>query len=111
MLGRFFGDFLILHYLHLIFQAEVKEQEREKEELKRKKKLELSLKNLLKELNIDYELSWEEAKTKIENEEEYLAFDSDSERIRVYKVSEIKYGYSSITFFGCGPCHNAKIKI
>lgn len=74
----------------IYFQAEVKEQEREKEELKRRKKLETGLKNLLKDLNIDYELSWEEAKSKIENEEEYLAFDSDSERIRVYKVSQLK---------------------
>lgn len=69
------------------FQAEVREQEREKEEQKRRKKLELGLKSLLKDLNIDYELPWEEVKTKIENEDEYVAFDSDSERIRVYKVS------------------------
>lgn len=54
--------------------------------MKRRKKLETGMKNLLKELNIDYELSWDEVRAKIENEEEYLAFDSDSERIRVYKV-------------------------
>lgn len=56
--------------------------------MKRRKKLETGLKNLLKDLNIDYELSWEEVKEKISNEEEYIAFDSDSERIRVYKVSQ-----------------------
>lgn len=66
----------------------MKEQEREKEEQKRKKKLETGLKTLLKDLNIDYELSWEEVTEKIANEEEYLAFESDSERIRVYKVSQ-----------------------
>lgn len=56
--------------------------------MKRRKKLETGLKNLLKDLNIDYELSWEEVKEKISNEEEYIAFESDSERLRIYKVSK-----------------------
>lgn len=51
------------------------------------KKLEAAFKNLLRVMNVDFELPWPEVKTKIENEEEYLAFDSDSERIRIYKVS------------------------
>lgn len=80
-----------------LFQAEVKEQEREKEELKRKKKLEIGLKNLLKDLNIDYELPWDEAKEKILNEEEYLAFESDSERLRVYKVRVITHNHYRIS--------------
>lgn len=37
-------------------------------------------------MNIDYELSWEEVKPKIENEEEFRAFASDSERVKIYKV-------------------------
>lgn len=45
----------------------------------------------MKEANVDFELSWEEVKSKLDKEEEYLAFDSDSERIRVYKVSENDY--------------------
>lgn len=64
----------------------MKEKERLKEESKRLKKLESNFKNLLRELNINYELSWEEVKAKIENEEEFLAFDSESERTKAYKV-------------------------
>lgn len=74
-----------LTYNSLLEKAEVKEKERLKEENKRLKKLELNFKNLLRDLNIDYELSWEEVKSKIENEEEFQAFASDSERIKVYK--------------------------
>ncbi|XP_018328021.1 pre-mRNA-processing factor 40 homolog A [Agrilus planipennis] len=74
-----------LTYNSLLEKAEVREKERIKEETKRMKKLEGAFKNLLREMNIDYELSWEEVKAKIENEEEFLAFESDSERIKVYK--------------------------
>lgn len=68
------------------FQAEVKEKERLKEESKRMKKLETGFKALLKEMNVDFEQSWEEIRIKLENEEEFQSFDSDSERQRVYKV-------------------------
>lgn len=68
------------------FQAEVREKERLKEESKRLKKLEGNFKTLLRELNINYELTFDEVKEKIGNEEEYLAFDSDSERMKAYKV-------------------------
>lgn len=37
-------------------------------------------------MNIDYELSWDEVKSKIENEEEYQAFTNESDRIKIYKV-------------------------
>ncbi|KAF5284006.1 hypothetical protein FQR65_LT13640 [Abscondita terminalis] len=74
-----------LTYNSLLEKAEVKEKERLKEENKRLKKLEVNFKNLLRELNIDDELSWDEVKAKLENEEEFLAFASDSERIKVYK--------------------------
>lgn len=74
-----------------IFQAEVREKERLKEETKRIKKLEGGFKNLLRELNIDFELPWEEVRPKIENEEEFLAFASDSEREKVYKVRPCNY--------------------
>lgn len=73
----------------------MKEKERLKEESKRIKKLEGGFKNLLRELNIDFELPWEEVRVKIENEEEFLAFDSDVERERVYKVSFVE---KKITF-------------
>lgn len=73
------------------FQAEVKEKERLKEETKRMKKLENNFKNLLRELNIDFELSWDEIRPKLENEKEFSAFDSDSERAKVYKVTILIY--------------------
>lgn len=69
------------------FQAEIKEKERLKEESKKLKKLESAFKNLLRELNIDFEKSWEEIRSKVENEEEFKAFGSETERERVYKVS------------------------
>lgn len=69
------------------FQAEIKEKERLKEESKKLKKLESAFKNLLRELNVDFEKSWEEIRNKVENEDEFKAFDSDTERERVYKVS------------------------
>ncbi|XP_023312754.1 pre-mRNA-processing factor 40 homolog A-like, partial [Anoplophora glabripennis] len=66
-------------------KAEVKEKERLKEETKRLKKLENNFKNLLRELNVDFELSWDEVRPKLESEKEFVAFDSDSERVKVYK--------------------------
>ncbi|XP_068899976.1 pre-mRNA-processing factor 40 homolog A isoform X6 [Tenebrio molitor] len=74
-----------LTYNSLLEKAEAREKERVKEESKRLKKLELNFKNLLRDLNVDYELSWDEVKPKLENEEEYLAFSSESDRIKIYK--------------------------
>ncbi|KAJ8939504.1 hypothetical protein NQ314_011119 [Rhamnusium bicolor] len=54
-------------------------------ETKRLKKLELNFKNLLRELNVDFELSWTEIKPKLENEKEFLAFDNELEIMKVYK--------------------------
>lgn len=50
------------------------------------KKLENDFKKLLREMNINFDLPWDEVKSKLENEDEYLAFASDSERSKVYKV-------------------------
>ncbi|KAL3270795.1 hypothetical protein HHI36_021318 [Cryptolaemus montrouzieri] len=74
-----------LTFNSLLEKAEVKEKERLKEESKRMKKLEVGFKNLLKEMNIDPELAWDEVKEKIQNEEEFMAFASDSERVKIYK--------------------------
>uniref|UniRef100_A0A6P7FXM2 Pre-mRNA-processing factor 40 homolog A isoform X2 n=1 Tax=Diabrotica virgifera virgifera TaxID=50390 RepID=A0A6P7FXM2_DIAVI len=74
-----------LTYNSFLEKAEVKEKERLKEESKRMKKLESNLKELLKEMNIDFELPWDEVKAKLEKEDEFLAFESDSERQRVYR--------------------------
>ncbi|KAK9754051.1 hypothetical protein QE152_g1497 [Popillia japonica] len=70
-----------LTYNSLLEKAEVKEKERIKEENKRMKKLENDFKKLLREMNINFDLPWDE----LENEDEYLAFASDSERSKVYK--------------------------
>lgn len=85
-----------LTYNSLLEKAEVKEKERLKEESKRMKKLEAGFKNLLREINIDYEMSWQEVRPKIENEEEFLAFASDSERERVYKVGTRCYSSTDV---------------
>lgn len=79
----------------------MKEKERMKEESKRLKKLESNFKNLLRELNIDYELSWDEVKSQVENEEEYLAFDSDSERCKAFKVIKktVWFFYTGCSFY------------
>ncbi|XP_071057188.1 pre-mRNA-processing factor 40 homolog A [Onthophagus taurus] len=74
-----------LTYNSLLEKAEAKEKERLKEENKRIKKLENDFKKLLREMNINFDLSWDEVKEKLANEEEFQAFASDSERSKVYK--------------------------
>ncbi|CAH1991886.1 unnamed protein product [Acanthoscelides obtectus] len=74
-----------LTFNSLLEKAEAREKERLKEECKRMKKIESSFKNLLREMNIDFELPWDEIRGKIEKEDEFLAFDSESDRTRVYK--------------------------
>ncbi|CAH1134769.1 unnamed protein product [Ceutorhynchus assimilis] len=74
-----------LTYNSLLEKAEIKEKERLKEESKRIKKLENAFKNLLKDLNVDFEKPWEDIKSKVENQEEYKAFANDSERQKAYK--------------------------
>ncbi|XP_044260676.1 pre-mRNA-processing factor 40 homolog A [Tribolium madens] len=74
-----------LTYNSLLEKAEAREKERLKEESKRMKKLELNFKNLLREMNIDFELSWDEVRSKIENEDEYQAFACENDRIKIYK--------------------------
>lgn len=87
-----------LTYNSLLEKAEVRERERLKEESKRIKKLEGGFKNLLRELNVDFELPWEEVRKKLEKEEEFLAFESDSERSRIYKVCLFYYWLKLIVF-------------
>ncbi|VEN63886.1 unnamed protein product [Callosobruchus maculatus] len=74
-----------LTFNSLLEKAEAREKERLKEESKRMKKIESSFKNLLRDMNIDFELSWDEIRGKIEKEDEFLAFESESDRIRIYK--------------------------
>lgn len=73
-----------LTYNSLLEKAEARDKERIKEESKRVKKLEVGFKNMLRELNFNYELAWDEARDKLAPHEEFQAFDSDSERCKIY---------------------------
>lgn len=102
-----------LTYNSLLEKAEVKEKERLKEESKRMKKLEMNFKNLLRELNVDYELEWDEVKVKLEKEEEFQAFSHDNDRIRIYKVLFLfvfLWGFFKCCLFLLGfPARNGRV--
>lgn len=74
-----------LTYNLLLEKAESKEKERVKEENKKTKKLETGLKQLLKNIDVDYQANWDDVKLKIENENDYQAIKLESERIRIFK--------------------------
>jgi len=68
-------------------KAEMKEKERLKEETRKQKRLESNFKQLLKiKLNSLTEQSkWEDVKEQIENDNDYLALSSESDRIRLFE--------------------------
>ncbi|RLU23079.1 hypothetical protein DMN91_005357 [Ooceraea biroi] len=74
-----------LTYNLLLEKAEAREKERVKEETRKFKKLETGFKNLLKTLNVDYQMTWEDVRTKIEEEPDFKAITLESERIRIFK--------------------------
>lgn len=74
-----------LTYNSLLEKAEAKERERQKEENKKLRKLESAFRNMLRDANVDHNLSFEEVKVLIEQKHEYRAVPSDSERERMYK--------------------------
>ncbi|XP_029665947.1 pre-mRNA-processing factor 40 homolog A [Formica exsecta] len=74
-----------LTYNLLLEKAEAREKERVKEETRKFKKLETGFKNLLKTLNVDYQMTWEEVRAKIEEEQDFKAITLESERIRIFK--------------------------
>lgn len=69
----------------LMEKIQLKEKDRIKEETKKIKKLESNFKNMLQDLNIDFELPWMEIRHKIDNEDEFLAIGNEEDRIRIYK--------------------------
>ncbi|XP_012278359.1 pre-mRNA-processing factor 40 homolog A [Orussus abietinus] len=74
-----------LTYNLLLEKAEAREKERVKEETRKFKKLETSFKNLLKTIDVDYQMSWEEIRAKIEEEQDFKAITLESERVRIFK--------------------------
>ncbi|KAK2586266.1 hypothetical protein KPH14_001522 [Odynerus spinipes] len=74
-----------LTYNLLLEKAEAREKERVKEETRKFKKLETSFKNLLKTVNVDYQVSWEDIRSKIEEEPDFKAITLESERVRIFK--------------------------
>ncbi|XP_020294211.1 pre-mRNA-processing factor 40 homolog A isoform X1 [Pseudomyrmex gracilis] len=74
-----------LTYNLLLEKAEAREKERVKEEARKFKKLETGFKNLLKSLNVDYEMTWEDVRPKIEEEPDFKAITLESERARIFK--------------------------
>ncbi|KOX67770.1 Pre-mRNA-processing factor 40 like protein A [Melipona quadrifasciata] len=74
-----------LTYNLLLEKAEAREKERVKEETRKFKKLETGFKNLLKTLNVDYQMTWEDVRSKIEEESDFKAITLESERVRIFK--------------------------
>lgn len=60
-----------------------------REETRKQKKLESAFLMCLQDLNIDPKLEWEEAREKILEESAFKAITLESERIRLFKVSEL----------------------
>lgn len=74
-----------LTYNLLLEKAEAREKERIKEETRKFKKLEIGFKNLLKTLDVDYQMSWDDVRLKIEGESDFKAITLESERVRIFK--------------------------
>ncbi|XP_014470638.1 PREDICTED: pre-mRNA-processing factor 40 homolog A-like isoform X1 [Dinoponera quadriceps] len=74
-----------LTYNLLLEKAEAREKERVKEETRKFKRLETGFKSLLKTLNVDYQMTWEDVRPKIEEEQDFKAITLESERIRIFK--------------------------
>lgn len=74
-----------LTYNSLLEKAEAREKERVKEETRKFKKLESGFKNLLKTLGVDYQMSWEDVRVKIEEEPDFKGISLESERLRIFK--------------------------
>ncbi|XP_034936697.1 pre-mRNA-processing factor 40 homolog A isoform X2 [Chelonus insularis] len=74
-----------LTYNLLLEKAEAREKERVKEETRKFKKLELAFKNLLKSFDVDYQVTWEDIRPKIEESADFKAITVESERLRIFK--------------------------
>ncbi|XP_063984815.1 pre-mRNA-processing factor 40 homolog A [Diachasmimorpha longicaudata] len=74
-----------LTYNLLLEKAEAREKERVKEETRKFKKLEGAFKGLLKNIEVDYQMNWEEVREKLEEEGDFKAITLESERVRIFK--------------------------
>lgn len=74
-----------LTYNLLLEKAEAREKERVKEEMRKFKKLEAGFKNLLKTIDVTYQISWDDVRTKLEEEPDFQAVILESERMRIFK--------------------------
>ncbi|XP_001601251.2 pre-mRNA-processing factor 40 homolog A isoform X1 [Nasonia vitripennis] len=74
-----------LTYNLLLEKAEAREKERVKEETRKFKKLETGFKNLLKTIEVNHQMAWEDVRTKLEEEPDFKAITLESERIRIFK--------------------------
>lgn len=74
-----------LTYNLLLEKAEAREKERVKEETRKFKKLETGFKNLLKTFNVDYQMTWEDVRSKIQDEQDFKAVTLETERLRIFK--------------------------
>lgn len=74
-----------LTYNLLLEKAESREKERIKEETKKFKKLEAGLKNLFKNIEVDYQITWDDVRSKIEEEPDFQAIKLESERVRIFR--------------------------
>ncbi|CAF1557720.1 unnamed protein product, partial [Adineta steineri] len=76
-----------LTFNSLMDRAETKEKERLKEEARKQKRLESNFKLLLKTKldSLTDQSKWEDVKGSIENDNDYLALSSDSDRLRLFE--------------------------
>ncbi|CAF3681345.1 unnamed protein product [Rotaria sordida] len=76
-----------LAFNSLMEKAEIKEKERLKEEARKQKRLESNFKQLLKIKldSLNEQSKWEDVKGQIENDNDYLALSSESDRIRLFE--------------------------
>lgn len=68
-------------------KAELKEKDRLKEEARKQKRLESNFRQLLKTKldSLTEQSKWEDARSQIENENDYLALTSDADRLRLFE--------------------------
>lgn len=67
-------------------KAELKEKDRLKEEARKQKRLESNFRQLLKAKldSLTEHSKWDDVKSQIENENDYLSLNSDADRIRLF---------------------------
>lgn len=70
-------------------KAEARERERLKEESRRQRKLESAFRSLLRDADVDYNSSWDDIREKLISEDAFRSISLESERVRIFKVSNL----------------------